>query len=102
MGLTDHSHIAGLGKWSGSLKIITEFASTGTNIDAILYPLVGGAAVTVAFRPVNAARSSDNPEYSGPAVFLAYDPMSGAVGDLLTTTIPFMGAGSLTRVTTSS
>lgn len=102
MGLTAHSHLAGVEGWSGSIELIQEFASTGTNIDSILNSLVGGDAVQIQFRPSNAARTSDNPEYTGNAVFLKYDPMTGAFGDLLKTTIPFMGAGNLSRNTSSS
>lgn len=102
MGLTAHSHLAGVEGWAGSIELIQEFASTGTNIDSILNGLVGGDAVQIELRPSNAARTSDNPGYIGNAVFLKYDPMTGAFGDLLKTTVPFMGAGNLTRSSSSS
>lgn len=102
-GMTDHSRIPGLGSWSLELEGVSEYGSTETvPLDSILAAKVGGAAFTVAVRPFNAARSSDNPEYTGQVRLFEYQPVGGGVGDLLKTPIRLLSAGSLTRVVTSS
>jgi hypothetical protein len=111
MGLTDHSRVPGLGSWSFDIEAIQTFESTGsafystgleTSLDAILALKVGASAFTVAARPVNAARSSDNPEYRGSVRLFEYSPLDGQVGDLLKTPVRLLSAGSLTRITSSS
>ena len=110
-GLTDHSRVPGLGSWSFDLEAIQTFESTGstfystglaTSLDAILAAKVGSAAFQVEVRPVNAARSSDNPGYQGSVRLFEYSPIDGGAGDLLKTPIKLLSAGSLVRAVTSS
>lgn len=102
-GMTDHSRVPGLGSWSLELEAISEYGSTeAVPLDAILAAKVGSAAFEIVVRPLNAARSSDNPEYRGNVRLFEYQPIGGNVGDVLTTPIRLLSAGSLTRVVTSS
>jgi hypothetical protein len=95
MGDTTHIHLGGLLNWSLDVEFASDWASG--EIDATLFSLVGAASVTVAVRPVNATIASTNPEYTGSAVLLDYPPISGAVGELKTTSAHFESAGALTR-----
>lgn len=61
-----------------------------SEVDATLYPLYDDEnEFTVAIRPVQAAISSSNPEYSATCVLLEYQPISGKVGELSDTKITF-------------
>ena len=106
MGITAHSHIPGLLGWRVEGTMIQNFASTGgtagTGIDKLIYSKAGGASFTIAVRPVNAARTSDNPEYTGPVVLLTHNPIAGRIGSLAVSPLRFMGSGNLTRIATSS
>lgn len=69
-------------------------------VDATLYPLYSaGTVFTVAARPVTAAISATNPEYSGQCIMLDYQPLSGKVGELSTTKVTFNVNGSIARAT---
>lgn len=91
------TRIAGLISWQVELELNQDFAAGA--VDATLFPLIGAAPFGVGVRPVNAARSATNPEYSGNAILTSYSPTSGSVGDLATTSATFMGTGALSRLT---
>lgn len=74
-----------------------DFSASG--IDSQLFALIGAAPFTVAVRPVNAAKSTSNPEYSFSATLKDYSPITGKVGDLMTFSANFEAAGTLTRAT---
>lgn len=101
MGHTAHSRIAGIEDWTAELEILQDFASTSIDdthgMDKLLASILGVRS-RLCIRPVSAARSSDNPEFDGPVMLEAYNPMDGAVGDLLKITIPFRSAGNLSRL----
>jgi hypothetical protein len=72
--------------------------------DAVNWPLVNSdTPFVVGVRPVNAARSSTNPEYQlSQALLLGdYNPISGNVGEAGMTTVTYRNAGStgLSRLT---
>lgn len=90
------SFTGGLKSWSGSVTFRQDFAAS--NVDATLAALVG-TSVTVSFNPINSANAATNPNYSGTAVITGYQPVSGAVGDVLNTQLTFQGSGALTRAT---
>lgn len=98
MGVGTRVNMSGLKQWSLSVEFNQDFAAG--SVDATLAPLVGGAAVTVAVRPVKAnAISATNPQYEGNAILSSYNPLDGNVGDLATATAEFSPAGALTRRT---
>lgn len=102
-----HAHAAGLGDWSAQVDFFTDFRSTGLGaaqgIDKTLFDLaLNKVRFNIAIRPVNAARSSDNPEYNGPVTIFTHDPLSGEIGAPLMTPLQLRGAGNLLRTTTSS
>ena len=57
----------------------------------------------VYIRPTSAAQSMNNPSYRFNAVLESHTPMSGAVGEILMTSVPFRSAGgSLERLVTTT
>ena len=112
MGLTAHSRIAGIEDWTAELEVLQDFGSTTipfgltqfaapTGIDKLIASILGVKA-RMCLRPVDAVRSSDNPEFDGVVMLESYSPLDGSVGDLLKLTIPFKSAGSLNRWTSST
>lgn len=60
------------------------------SVDSVLFPLWDGETeFTVKVRPTAAAKSANNPEYSGTCILLEYQPLTGKVGDLSETKITF-------------
>jgi hypothetical protein len=105
MGMTAHSNIQGLYKWTAELELIQDYGSTTSPvaIDKTLFDLADNRVKFLfSVRPVNAARTSDNPEFSGPARIESYEPISAAVGDLLVTKVPIVSAGNLSRTVSAS
>jgi hypothetical protein len=93
----DRAHAKTPGLLDSQLQIdfLQDFAAS--KVHQTLFPLVGAAPFTVAFRPVNAAKSVTNPEYTFQAILQNFDPSSGQVGTLLKTSVTFLSAGDVTR-----
>lgn len=85
------SNKPGLKNWSLEVNFLQDYAAA--SIDATLFALIGADAFTVAVRPVNAAISATNPEYTGAAVLESYPPLTGEVGALGTATAMFKPSG---------
>lgn len=84
----------GLLNWSIRGVMYQDFAAG--SIDATLYPyLTGAAVVAVIMRPDNSAVTVNNPEYSGSAILVQYQPMGGRHGSNMTTPFQLQAAGSL-------
>lgn len=112
MGLTAHSRVQGLFSYDVELELLQDFTSTNvtrlnstghmsvTGIDKLFFDLIDNKAKVACFiKPVaSVARSSDNPEYHATVRVRSHQPMTGAVGDLLKTTVPLMSAGNLLRL----
>jgi hypothetical protein len=95
MGLGTRSRTPGLLDWTVALTAKNDFAAA--NVDATIFPLIGAAPFAIEIRPVKAARSATNPGYNGNVVVSTDDPISGAIGKLLTRTTLFEAAGPLAR-----
>lgn len=91
MGATAKAYAKGLGDANITAEFLQDFAAG--SVDATLYPLKASSTTfTVGVRPVNAARSTTNPEYQITAMLFGYNPLDGAVGDASTTTVTFRNA----------
>ena len=104
MGLNSHSRIAGLIDWRVEVELLQNFATTvPPAVDKLIAAIYNYAQpVPITIRPVNAGRTSDNPEYSGMVILETFNPIDAAVGALQTVTATFRSAGDLSRVVTSS
>ena len=94
MGDDTRTNLGGLKTWSLDLEVANDFAAT--EIDSIMFPLVG-TAVAVIFRPTSAAKGTNNPEYTGTGMLSSYNPVGQSVGDLATAPITIVSAGTLAR-----
>jgi hypothetical protein len=113
MGETAHSRKAGLESVTASIDFIQAFSTAGGydlpdgSLDGLLNTLAdlgsSGSSFLLAITPnANAIVSDVNPRYSFLAIIESYSPMTGAVGEILKTTVPFQSAGgSVDRATSS-
>jgi hypothetical protein len=96
MGDDTRSEGPGLLTWGGTVVFTQDYAAS--QVDATLNAAVG-TVVAVIFRPDTAAVGVTNPQWAGNALVKAYEPISGAVGDHLETTVELGPAGDITRTT---
>lgn len=89
------SHLAGLKSWSIDVTFNQDYAAA--QVDATLWPLVGAASFAIETRTSTAVVGVTNPKWTGSALLLSYSPITGKVGDLITTKITLTGTGDLTR-----
>jgi UTP:GlnB (protein PII) uridylyltransferase len=98
-GGNGREHAAGLQDNEITLNLQQDFAAA--SVDATLYPLWSNETeFVVAVRPVTAAKSVTNPEYSATCLLLEYQPLSGSVGELSETSVTFViQRGTFARAT---
>lgn len=110
MGETAESRKTGLESVTATVNFVwTVSCSTAhaqANLDSLMWRLseIGkeGNSFKVFISPKNAEITPTNPRYSFSAVMESYMPVTGSVGQLLETSIPFQSAGgSLTRASSS-
>lgn len=97
MGSSTKTRLPGLKDWDLELELNQDWALS--SVDATLFPLVGAAAFAVEVRPVNAARSTTNPGYTGNALITDYSPIGNKVGDVAAAPVKLVGTGTLARQT---
>ena len=95
MGDTTKSNVGGLKEWSGQIDMLDSYEAAGPDVTA--WGLIGTVAAII-IRPKKAtAVGATNPNYTGDALFTGFNPVSGSVGELATTTLNFVSAGNLSR-----
>lgn len=83
---------------SGSLNIEFNQDYASGKVDKTLWTLVvAGTVIPFEIRPDAGAVSATNPKWTGNAYCFGYSPISGSVGGVNTTTIPFKTSGAITR-----
>jgi hypothetical protein len=99
MGDTARVRLPGLLDWSIDIEMAQDFAAS--EVDATLWPLFSNKTTfTVVVKPTSAAVGATNPTYTGTGALFEYHPLDGAVGDLCTTPVTILSAGSaLVRAT---
>lgn len=91
-----HKFTGGLQNLSVEIAMLQDFASALT--EATIYPLVG-TTTTLIIRADSGAVSATNPTYTVSNAFLAaHTPVSGAVGELMMSTLTFTG-GTVVKTT---
>jgi hypothetical protein len=100
MGDTVHHGLPGLGDFSIEVEFNQSWANT--ELDSILWPLVGASSASaVIVKPNGDTTSTSNPKWTGNVRIYDYPPMGGTVGDGAMASItlrPGDGSG-LTRAT---
>jgi len=95
-GDNPRTYLPGLQNWSVDLELNQDYAD-GTVDETLFGIITGGAAVAVALKADDAAISVNNPEYQGSVILTSYSPVSGSIGDVVTTPVSLQGSGTLTR-----
>jgi hypothetical protein len=111
MGESAHSRKAGLETATATVEFVQRFSTegatlSGQSLDSLLQTLAdlstSGSSFLISFTPGAGLVASDNPRYSFLAILEGYSPMTGSVGDILKTSVPFQsGGGSVTRASSS-
>ena len=110
MGMTAHSRVIGLESWQFSTTLLQSFTTGdgGENTNLVLSALYGKRTesnqkfLMVVRKTAGVARGPSNPEFQGLCVLKGYNPIDGAVGDLLQSEVEFLGSGNLSEFTSSS
>lgn len=95
----DDTHLfmaGGLLNWSATITFAQDF--DGSSVDDTLFSNIG-SEVAFSAKPTSATVGSDNPEYSGQAILQSFSPLSGQIGERLTTEASLSAAGDLSRST---
>ena len=110
MGLTAHSRVIGLEKWSFKMTMLQSFttADGGENTNSILATMYtrpkSGLKNLMSVQAFGgtSTNSVSNPVWYGLVVLKNYSPIVGGVGDLLKTDVEFLGSGNLSEVYTTA
>ena len=82
---------------------LTTFPDTSGTVNAIFWPLSqSGGTFTVSVRESSAAVGTANPAYTMNASLFGFNPIGGAVGDLMSTDVPCRNAGTAGLVKSTS
>jgi len=83
---------------SGELKLKFLQDVAATQIDSIMFPLLG-TVVTFEVRATSAAVGTSNPKYTGSLLVTAWNPIEGGVGDEATVSVTYITSGVVARAT---
>lgn len=97
MGDIAKKMVAGLEENTLSLELQQDFGVS--QLESVIYPN-RGLLVNCTVRPVNAAISVTNPQYSFRVLVSEWTPLSGSVGTLTTVTVNWPIYGEITKITT--
>lgn len=90
------TRVAGLVDNKVQLDIHQDFSA----VEGVVYPLVGGTAVTMVVRPNGTGTASTaNPSYTFSVLVTEWTPVNGAVGDLATASVTWPISGAITKAT---
>jgi hypothetical protein len=85
---------AGLVDNAVTLEFHQDFAAG--EVEATIYPLLGTVAA-IKVQPVNAAISTDSPQYQFNALISEWTPVNGAVGELATASVTWPITGAIVK-----
>ena len=99
MGKSNKTYLAGLGDAQFTAEFVQDFAASA--VHQTINPLRGAAPFAVAWRPVNGAIATTNPEAQFNAILTAYEPIAGgSVGQLAMASATFQITDDITWDTT--
>lgn len=88
--------LAGLKQGKLALEFYNDF--TAGALDALMWPLLG-TVVTFSVAGSNAAVGVNNPYYEGSILISDWNPITGKVGDVDTSSVTYQSSGVVTRRT---
>lgn len=89
--------IGGLKSGSVSIDFHQDYAAA--SVEATIFPLIGSVATAVIIAGNGTAASSTTPAYTATVLVNAWNPVSGAVGDLSTVSITWPTTGAISKAT---
>lgn len=93
-GSSARTRVAGLLDNKVQLDLHQDYSA----VEGLVYPLVGGTAVTIVVRPNGTGSASTaNPQYSASVLVTEWTPVNGAVGDLATASVTWPISGAITK-----
>jgi hypothetical protein len=93
-GNTAKTRVAGLLDNKIQLSLQQDYST----VEGLVYPLIGGTAVTVIVRPNGTgAASTANPQFQAQVLVTEWMPVNGAVGDLATADVTWPISGTITK-----
>jgi hypothetical protein len=96
-GQTSKQFVAGLAANTITFEFYQDFQAG--SVESIIFPLLG-TATTCTIRPIDAARSTSNPQYDFSVLIAEWTPLSAAVGELTTASVTWPISGDITKTTT--
>jgi|688.fasta_scaffold82869_4 hypothetical protein len=103
-GQTSKQFVAGLAANTITFEFYQDFQAG--SVESIIYPLLG-TATTCRIKPIDAARSADNPEYimdgtngSGRILISEWQALNAAVGEITTVSVTWPISGDVIKLTT--
>jgi hypothetical protein len=98
MGAGGQERLAGIRDDSFELTMFSDFASS--SVDVVLSAQMSGSSLfLVEVWAAGTVTSATNPKFSGTAILLEYQPISGAVGDASMTKLQLPVNGTISRAT---
>ncbi|MBN50029.1 MAG: radical SAM protein [Spongiibacteraceae bacterium] len=98
MGLDTRTQQGGLKSWSIEVEAANDWAAS--QIDSIMFPLVGTTATIKVRKSATDSVGATNPSYQGTGLLRTYNPIGGvSVGGLATAPFTIESAGTLSRAT---
>lgn len=88
--------LGGLKQGKIQMEFFNDFAAG--NLDSIMWPLLG-TVVTFEFAGTQGARSTSNPSYTGSMLISDWNPITGKVGDVDTSSVTYQTSGVVLRQT---
>lgn len=95
-GDTSKRRVAGLADNSITLEFHQDFQAG--SVESVIYPLLGTATNCIV-KPIDAARSASNPQYSFSVLINEWTPLNGAAGELATASVTWLISGDITKTT---
>ncbi len=97
MGDTSKKTALGLSDDSFEVEFFQDYAAS--EVDASLWPLLGGSEFLVKVWPNGTVTSATNPSYSATCILPVYQPLAGDIGSANMTTVTFKAQEHITRGT---
>lgn len=95
-GDTSKRRVAGLADNSITLEFHQDFQAG--SVESVIYPLLGTATNCIV-KPIDAASSASNPQYSFSVLINEWTPLNGAAGELATASVTWLISGDITKTT---
>lgn len=95
-GDTSKKMIAGLAANTVSFEFHQDFQAG--SVESVIYPLLGTATACIV-KPIDTARSVNNPQYNFSVLISEWTPLNASAGELTTASVTWPISGDVTKTT---